>query len=125
MSIDGSNAQQLTNGAGETAPFWSPDGHWIYYTSVVPFAGMTNIWRIEARAVLRSDYGQILRGFGCLAGRQVDRIDLPRVKRFAGENRYSARSRWCPCQTASNPSANGGCLPSLSVVPRWEIVDLR
>ena len=46
MSIDGSNAQQLTNGAGETAPSWSPDGHWIYYTSVVPFGGTTNIWRI-------------------------------------------------------------------------------
>ena len=46
MSIDGGNAQQLTNGAGETAPFWSPDGHWIYYTSVVPFSGTTNIWKI-------------------------------------------------------------------------------
>jgi eukaryotic-like serine/threonine-protein kinase len=46
MSIDGRNAQQLTNGAGEMDPFWSPDGHWIYYTSVVPFAGMTTVWRI-------------------------------------------------------------------------------
>ena len=27
-------------------PFWSPDGHWIYYTSVVPFAGTTAVWRI-------------------------------------------------------------------------------
>jgi Tol biopolymer transport system component len=46
MSIDGSNVQELTNGGGEMEPFWSPDGHWIYYTSVVPIAGTTTIWRI-------------------------------------------------------------------------------
>ena len=40
------DAASLGDTEGATRPFWSPDGHWIYYTSVVPFGGTTNIWRI-------------------------------------------------------------------------------
>jgi Tol biopolymer transport system component len=53
VSIDGSNPQQLTDGAGEGGSFWSPDGRWIYYTSIptIGWAGSTGkgtIWRISS-----------------------------------------------------------------------------
>jgi Tol biopolymer transport system component len=48
INIDGSNPQRLTDGEGEAAPFWSPDGRWIYYTSIVPFTGKNTIWRIPS-----------------------------------------------------------------------------
>ena len=40
MDADGSNPRQLTFGAGETTPYVSPDGQWLYYTnfSVKPSA---------------------------------------------------------------------------------------
>jgi Tol biopolymer transport system component len=50
ISIDGSKPQQLTDGAGEAVPVWSPDGRWVYYTSVPPVgeAGIYTIWRIPS-----------------------------------------------------------------------------
>src|SRR5437667_109152 len=45
---NGRKHQPLTDGAGEVGSFWSPDGHWIYYTSTVPFTGKSNIWRIPS-----------------------------------------------------------------------------
>jgi serine/threonine protein kinase/Tol biopolymer transport system component len=33
MDIDGNNLKQLTNGTGEAAPFFSPDGRWVIYSS--------------------------------------------------------------------------------------------
>lgn len=33
MDADGSNLRQLTSGAGETTPYVSPDGQWLYYTN--------------------------------------------------------------------------------------------
>ncbi len=50
ISIDGSNPQQLTDGTGEDGSIWSPDGHWVYYTSIPPvgIAGRETIWRIPS-----------------------------------------------------------------------------
>ncbi|HST23415.1 MAG TPA: hypothetical protein VLR90_20045, partial [Blastocatellia bacterium] len=36
MNIDGSNAIQLTDGAGEDQPTCSPDGKWVFYVSMEP-----------------------------------------------------------------------------------------
>jgi Tol biopolymer transport system component/DNA-binding winged helix-turn-helix (wHTH) protein len=36
MNIDGSNAIQLTDGAGEDQPVCSPDGKWVFYVSMEP-----------------------------------------------------------------------------------------
>jgi Tol biopolymer transport system component len=33
MDIDGNNLKQLTNGEGEAAPFFSPDGRWVICSS--------------------------------------------------------------------------------------------
>ena len=33
MDIDGNNLKQLTHGAGEAAPFFSPDGQWVICSS--------------------------------------------------------------------------------------------
>lgn len=35
MDFDGNNLKQLTNGTGEFAPFFSPDGKWVLYSSVL------------------------------------------------------------------------------------------
>jgi len=36
MNIDGGNAIQLTDGAGEDQPTCSPDGKWVFYVSIEP-----------------------------------------------------------------------------------------
>jgi eukaryotic-like serine/threonine-protein kinase len=48
MNIDGSNPRQLTDAGGESSPFWSPDGRWVYFTSipVVSAAKKTTLWKI-------------------------------------------------------------------------------
>ncbi|HEV2495349.1 MAG TPA: protein kinase, partial [Terriglobia bacterium] len=48
MNVDGSNPKQLTDAGGEDTPFWSPDGRWVYYSSipVVGAAKRSTLWRI-------------------------------------------------------------------------------
>ncbi|WP_035356053.1 DPP IV N-terminal domain-containing protein, partial [Edaphobacter aggregans] len=50
MDIDGGNPRQLTDGRGEAGPSWSPDGRWIYYTSIPPVGVVekSTIWRIPS-----------------------------------------------------------------------------
>ena len=45
INIDGSDAIQLTHGANEFGPQCSPDGRWVFYTSVV--SGKATIWKIS------------------------------------------------------------------------------
>ena len=47
QNVDGSNLRQLTNDAtADSWPVWSPDGHWIVYTS--QREGRQETWRIPA-----------------------------------------------------------------------------
>jgi len=41
--LDGNNSQQLTSGPGEIAPFFSPDGSWVIYSSTKP-----DSWKVPA-----------------------------------------------------------------------------
>jgi eukaryotic-like serine/threonine-protein kinase len=43
VDLDGNHLQQLTNGGGEIAPFFSPDGAWVIYSSVKP-----DSWKMPA-----------------------------------------------------------------------------
>lgn len=46
MDIDGRNPIRLTNGLIAFSPTWSPDGHWLFFTSGA--AARTTIWKISS-----------------------------------------------------------------------------
>jgi Tol biopolymer transport system component len=49
MDLDGDNLQQLTSGTeGGAAPLFSPDGHWVIYSSGGPRSGNFRSWKISA-----------------------------------------------------------------------------
>ena len=48
MSIDGGNPKQITSGAGDYLPDFSPDGKWILYTAYDPVSGFWSVWKVAA-----------------------------------------------------------------------------
>src|SRR5262249_3541719 len=47
MEIDGSNPKQISNGAGDYFPDFSPDGKWILYTAYDPVASFWSILKVS------------------------------------------------------------------------------
>jgi Tol biopolymer transport system component len=48
MDIDGGNPKQLTTGAGDYFPDYSPDGKWILYTAYDPVSSFWSVWKVAA-----------------------------------------------------------------------------